>query len=285
MKYAGMDYAATKIRGCDIIYQTAIPRFLELFNENKIKATFFLVGWDANLKSNRLLIERIVDDGHEIENHTMTHPFGFRKLSGEKKENEIKSCEKVVEELTGRTPIGFRAPGYDIDEETIKILEDRGYKYDSSILPTFVYPFLMFVDSVVHSRPLHDHGPKLMWGLAPLKPYQPSRSSVWRKSSKGEKRRIVEIPITSMPIVRLPFHGTFVLTFGNWLFRTGLWLTRESGLPLNYIFHLVDLSDRISGVTSSSSVRQTMEGYDAILKAISKVYRIVKTSQLVKFKR
>jgi len=275
LKYCGI----RRVYNEDIIYKTGVTRFLELFKKHKIKATFFLIGKDYKTAQKREIIEAVVNDGHELANHTMNHIFGFRNLSKEKKEKEINDCEKVIKDITGKTPIGFRAPGYDIDEETIKILEDRGYKYDSSVVPTFIYRLLMFGDSLIHKKPFHSHGPKIMWGFAPLKPYYPDTVNVWRESS--EKRSIKEIPVTSMPIFRIPFYGTFVLTFGDWIFNVGSWLVKRKKIPINYIFHIADLSDKINGITHSVPINDVTLRYDNIINYLEKNYDVSKTSKML----
>jgi peptidoglycan/xylan/chitin deacetylase (PgdA/CDA1 family) len=262
----------------DVLYRTAVPRFLKLFRDNGIKATFFVIGKDTKAPWKRKLVERIAAEGHEVANHTMNHVFGFRKLSRNEKETEIEACERALERITGETPVGFRAPGYDVDEDTIDILENRGYKYDSSVVPTFVYPALMLADSLLNGKPRHSHGPRAIWGFAPLNPYHPDASCIWKVSRA--RRRIFELPVATMPVLRIPFYGTFVLTFGKRIFDAGKILSKVRGVCVNYVFHIVDLSDRVDGITPEAGAENVYAKYDYILKSLLKDYEIVRTKDM-----
>ena len=122
------------------------------------------------------------------------------------------------------------------------ILEERGYQYDSSLFPTLFSPLVRYLDYWLSGRRrLPKSSYKLSSFFAPLSPYFPSYQRVFKK---GESK-ILEVPVNSIPIFRFPFSSTFVLNFGLDLFRLGYFLTVKRGLPLNYLFHLRDLSDPI----------------------------------------
>ena len=107
-------------------------RFLEPYG---IKATFFMVGNDFKQSQNVPYIKALIAEGHEISNHTLTHAQGFRLLSHEEKEAEIFGMEEICEQVTGRRPMGFRSPGWNIADDALAILRRRGYIYDSSVFP------------------------------------------------------------------------------------------------------------------------------------------------------
>ena len=136
----------------DPIYETAIPRFIELFRKYDLKATFFVIGRDLEVPKKRKLIQQLAKEGHEIANHTYNHHFGFRKLPREKKEAEISKTELLIQKATGTKPAGFKAPGYDLDEQGLQILQQRGYAYDSSVLPSFYYQPLQIANSILTDR-------------------------------------------------------------------------------------------------------------------------------------
>src|SRR3954466_8309039 len=63
-------------------YERIVDRFLELFAELDVQATFFMVGEDIRLhKGSGASLRRMVAAGHELANHTMTHPFNLSRLS------------------------------------------------------------------------------------------------------------------------------------------------------------------------------------------------------------
>ena len=90
----------------DPVYAKGIPRFLDLFAELNIKATFFVVGRDMANKSHLKIIRRIVEEGHEIANHTLNHRPDFLELSSSQKEKEIMCTDRLA-----RIPISVFAWG------------------------------------------------------------------------------------------------------------------------------------------------------------------------------
>jgi peptidoglycan/xylan/chitin deacetylase (PgdA/CDA1 family) len=105
---------------------------LNILNEYKIKSTFFV---GVNIKPD--LIKTIHKNGHEIGNHTYSHPNSLLNLDFEKKELEIKSAHSYLlsvlnEEFIDAKINGFRAPYYNFDPDIPKIIEKMKYIWDST---------------------------------------------------------------------------------------------------------------------------------------------------------
>jgi peptidoglycan/xylan/chitin deacetylase (PgdA/CDA1 family) len=83
------------------------PRLLEMLKQRNIKATFFLIG--QNAASNPEIVRRILADGHEIGNHSWTHPQ-LSKLSDEKVTAEITKTQEAIKSASGFTPTLLRPP-------------------------------------------------------------------------------------------------------------------------------------------------------------------------------
>ena len=115
-------------------FYQAVPRFLDVLDRVGSKATFFVVGRDA--RANRETIREIAARGHEVGNHSWSHPYNFRRLSRAQKTEQIAQSEDAIAEVLGERPLGFRTPSGDVDRETHEILIERGYLYDSSLTPT-----------------------------------------------------------------------------------------------------------------------------------------------------
>jgi polysaccharide deacetylase family protein (PEP-CTERM system associated) len=108
---------------------------LELLKKKDVKATFFVVGQVA--KDNPLLIKEICNQGHEIANHSFSHK-ALWNLSYSDAQNEILSTNEVLQNITGKKVIGFRAPFASLDHRSYwlpSFLEKEGFLYDSSIFP------------------------------------------------------------------------------------------------------------------------------------------------------
>lgn len=280
-QHFGIEYNSAE----DLLYESALPRFLDLFDTYNIKATLFVVGKDLNSPKKEAILKKAVRLGHEIANHTMNHKEGFSFLSLTEKKREIENAETIIFDKLGIRTKGFRTPSNDVNADTLKILEDRGYIYDSSILPTYYGPILkkLKFSNLKINRKDHYLG-QAIYGLAPLSPYHPNEKNIWKKG----RMRILEIPITTMPGLRLPFHAsftyaTFELGLGCFLFNLGYNLLSKTSLPLNFVFHTNELSDPIQeqeikrqfGLKLSVETKQKLCHY--MLKSIVKNYEIFTT--------
>ena len=92
---------------------TWTPQILDILESRKIPATFFIVGLQG--EKNIPLLQRINKDGFEIGNHTFTHG-NIAKQSPERAEVELRLTRLLIETITGRSTILFRAP-YNADSE------------------------------------------------------------------------------------------------------------------------------------------------------------------------
>ena len=112
-----------------------VDKVLELFSDHGTKATFFTLGWIA--ENHPEVVRRIVDEGHELASHGMSHcrvwsqsPDEFRKDAGD--------ARKLLEDTGGAAVIGYRAASWSIDKSTPwahEILAEIGYAYSSSVYP------------------------------------------------------------------------------------------------------------------------------------------------------
>jgi peptidoglycan-N-acetylglucosamine deacetylase len=83
------------------------PQILEVLKQKKVPATFFVVGQNVNRAS--WLLKRIVQDGHELGNHTYTHP-NLGAVPKQVTDLELTTNERLVESITGRQMRLWRAP-------------------------------------------------------------------------------------------------------------------------------------------------------------------------------
>ena len=83
------------------------PRLLDMLAARGIKATFFTVG--TNVARNPNIMRRIVADGHEIANHTWTHPY-LSRLSDASVRSELQRSHDSLVSITGTSPRMYRPP-------------------------------------------------------------------------------------------------------------------------------------------------------------------------------
>jgi len=89
------------------------PQILDILEKEKIPATFFIVGLEA--EKNLPVLKRIYKDGFEIGNHTFTH-HNIATMSPERADVEMKATRLLIEAVTDHSTILFRAP-YNADSE------------------------------------------------------------------------------------------------------------------------------------------------------------------------
>ncbi len=149
--------------GADVIYsntwssqeshiQRMLDKTFELLNSKNIKATFFILGWIV--EKNPYLARRITENGHEIASHGFWHEKVF-ELSPEKFKIDIINSKNVIEQATGQSVFGYRAPGYSMSQKDIRyldLLSEAGYKYDSSLLD-FYQPIGKLPQGLIEVRP------------------------------------------------------------------------------------------------------------------------------------
>jgi polysaccharide deacetylase family protein (PEP-CTERM system associated) len=110
-------------------------RTLNVERRTPVRATFFCLGWIAERYPQ--LIKEIQAQGHEIACHGYAHRLIYHQSKEEFKE-DIHKAKAILENITGREIIGYRAPSYSITEKSkwaLDVLAEEGFKYDSSIFP------------------------------------------------------------------------------------------------------------------------------------------------------
>jgi len=104
------------------------PRYteqiLDILEEYGIRATFFIIG--VNAENYPESLQKIVDSGCEIGNHTYSH-VRLTGLSEDEIEKEIKKCENVLYDMTGKRPTVFRPPQGFISDNLLPVVSRNGY--------------------------------------------------------------------------------------------------------------------------------------------------------------
>ena len=136
-----------------------VDTYLEIFDKYNVKATFFILGFVA--ENHSTLIRKIYENGHEIASHGYAHQLVYKQTEKEFFD-DVKKSKELLEDIIGDKVIGYRAPSWSIIENSLwalDILEDLGFKYNSSIFPTknFLYgipyaPRFMH-DCKIYNRP------------------------------------------------------------------------------------------------------------------------------------
>lgn len=272
-----------------LAFTRGIPRLLDLFDRFAVRGTFFVCGRD--LPAQASVVADIVRRGHEVANHSASHRNGYARLTPAALRVDIAEAGEKIAAATGQRPLGFKAPGFSFNPHLPQALAEQGYLYDSSMLPTPYAPGIRLLQRLLsggHVDPTHYGRPA--YGLAPLRP--------WRLENKGWKLEtanptsnlqplVWEAPVTTMPLLRLPMHSTFVLAAGRPLFDLGLALARLQRVPINYLLHAADVVDAVTDPVLASYKFLRLDWaakralYEHMLAALSSAYRLVPTCELI----
>ena len=189
-------------------YDVFFSAALEALDAAHVSLTFFVVGIDAASEANHAALRSAVAAGHEGGNHSHEHEPWLHRYDAAKLRAEIETAETSIAVATGQRPIGFRGPGYSWSPALFEILVDRGYLYDASTLPTFIGPLARayyFWTAKLTPAQRSERGALFGSMTDALRPVQPYR---WHLPSG---RSLLEIPVTTMPIIKAPFHLSYLL--------------------------------------------------------------------------
>jgi polysaccharide deacetylase family protein (PEP-CTERM system associated) len=159
----------------------------------KVRCTFFILGWIAKRLPH--LVREIATRGHEVASHGQSHRM-CNGLADSDLRSELGDSKHLLEDITGTEVAGFRAPNFSIDDRVLSILQESGYRYDSS-----------YNNFSLHGR----------YGKISL---NGNRAGIAHKLSND----FFELPISNLPLFSFPILGNlgilahyrhFVIPFGG----------------------------------------------------------------------
>ncbi len=199
--------------------EESTERVLTLLSTLGVHATFFTVGQVA--EAHPKLIRQVSEAGHEIACHSYCHEFVSRQTP-EEFQCDIRRAKAILEDLTGKAVIGYRAPNYSIGVEqawAYDILLEEGFLYDSSIYP------------ILHDR----YG----WPNAPRFPHEIRNDGL---------RKLIEFPIGTTRLLgrNLPIGGGgyFRVLPVGWFQNRIQRVNKQEGQPVMFYFHPWELDSQ-----------------------------------------
>lgn len=220
----------------DPIYTRAMPRFWELISELRAPATLFLIGADAPLHADRFSPAREL--GSEIASHSFAHDYRLTQRDARAIAADLEAAHEALIPLSPDGEIrGFRAPGYNTSRALLRAVVDRGYLYDSSLLPSPLYFALRGLAIGAYAllrRPSRSliGDPRAFIGTMSAHRVELTRSS-----------RLLEIPIACEPWSRAPLFGTSWVMAGERIRSLMLKSALASLELINFEMHAIDLLD------------------------------------------
>lgn len=222
-----------------------IPHILDVLDQLNLKITFFIVGKDAALDKNRYALTLLIERGHEIGNHSLHHEPWLHLYPKDRIKREILEAEEKILYVTGQKPIGFRGPGFSWNSDLIETLADNSYLYDASTFPTYLGPLARAYYFWTSHLTAEEKNQRMALfgsfkeGMKPIKPYY------WQVNSGA---RLLEIPVTTIPIIKTPFHLSYLMYLSRFSFKfmflylkTALALCRITQTEMSFLLHPLDL--------------------------------------------
>lgn len=120
-----------------------VPRILDVLRAFGIKGTFFIPGFTAKLHP--AMVDRIVAEGHETGHHGYLHERPDTLSDAEEEAVLLRGIE-VLRRLTGRRPVGYRSPAWELKPSSPDLLKRHGFQYDSSLMGNDI-PYLVSTPS------------------------------------------------------------------------------------------------------------------------------------------
>ena len=176
----------------EYVLNQGMPRLLDLYEQYGVKATFFYTGHIAKLYPD--VVRMAHQRGHEIGSHGLTHEVdkAFDVMPPEEQLSHLKQSKQILEDIIGEEVVSFRAPAARVDKAFPKVLQEAGFKIDSSVSSQRMD--MMFSFGALK---------KLYWLTAPRKAYFVQENNIFRKGNS----EILEAPISA---IGFPYIGTFM---------------------------------------------------------------------------
>ena len=225
------------------VHEEGLPRLLSLMAKHDVCGTFYFTGTFAEASPES--VELVKEHGHEVGCHGYDHSphRAFDVLSYEEQLNDLKKAKAAIESVAGEI-VSFRAPALRINEDTVRALEETGFRTDSSVCSQrFDGPFTFGSKR------------KLKWLFAPRRPYMLSYDSVVKPGDS----KILEIPVSAF---LFPYIGTMMRVspliariLRKYLYHE----SKNTGKPVVFLFHPNECLDTGNEIATTRRTNNPVE--------------------------
>ena len=246
-----IDHNPTMYKGLD--------KIIDMLRKNETNATFFVVG--ELISKNPEIVDKILENDHEIAFHTMHHnkidSLGFK----EKFPDELSMFAK----MTNQKSKGFRAPTFSLNKQSswlIDSLLENNYSYDSSVVPAKTE----------------------LYGLpnAEIKPYRISSEFLEKNDPNG---KLIEFPllVTKFLGKKLPAAGGFYLrTLPEKIIKNAIKNYEKQNIPATFYIHSWELTPEFIPKIKLP-VKENFVTFHNIEKAFKKMNKIINEFEFTSF--
>jgi len=141
----------------------AAERLLKLFEKYEIKTTWFIPG--ITLDTYPDACRAVAQAGHEIAHHGYDHvsPQG---LTREEERDQLLRGNAAIERICGQAARGYRSPAWDLSDNSVELLLECGFVYDSSLMGHDYLPYrARHNDHIEPGKPIQFGPPSSLWEL------------------------------------------------------------------------------------------------------------------------
>jgi peptidoglycan/xylan/chitin deacetylase (PgdA/CDA1 family) len=225
-------------------FELVLPLVLAVLQRLDMSITVFVVGKDADLHGHRDLLRQLVKEGHEIGNHSYMHEQWLHQYSPGEIHSDLERAHSAIAEATGTTPVGFRGPGFTWSTAVLKALGGLGYRYDASSLATYLGPVARaYYFRRARLSGLEREQRRRLFGTFG-EVFRRNRPYEWKLADGG---RLLEIPVTTVPVLRIPWHMSYLIYLAQYSERvamfyleTALALCRLTRTEPSFLLHPLD---------------------------------------------
>ncbi len=227
MKYLLLSFDLEELNKDTTLSSEGLIPLLNLLNNHKISCTFFTTWFFA--KKHPELINKIINNNHEIALHALNHSDDYGKLSSEESLRYLKLAKENFEKKFKIKIYGFRAPN--MRPPSNKVLEGLNLVYDSSLHPTFL--------------PGH-------------------YNNFFKRRKPFKINNLMEIPVSVTPFFRAPFSWFWFRLFGLIYSKICTKLTLINSNYILLYFHPWEFSDGLKekGIFSFNSGKNLLNLLD-----------------------
>ena len=236
-----------------------LDKIIELLRKNDTQATFFVVG--ELIKKNPEILDKILENDHEVGFHTMYHDRIDSIEYKEKFNDEIRQFA----ELTNKRSKGFRAPTFSLNSDSSWIIEklvENDYLYDSSVVPAKLD---------LYGIPDAEH-----------KPYRISAKSL---ENNSEDSKLLEFPllVTKFLGKKIPAGGGFFLrTLPDRIIKNAIKNYEKQGIPSTFYIHSWELTPEFMPKIKLPQ-KENFVTYHNINKSYEKMNNLLKEFEFTTF--
>ena len=127
----------------DPSFDKVAERFLGVAERLNFKYSIYVIGKDLENPESRARVKEWAQCGHEIGNHSWSHPLNLGALDNRQLNDEVMKAHDIISESAGDEPKGFISPGWSTSRKLLEILAKNRYEYDTSTFPSLLmYPSL-----------------------------------------------------------------------------------------------------------------------------------------------